>query len=324
MDIGEGECLGFAGDLHADLNGPDSRIDDFLFVVVSKLEDMLKKCVERRVKALIFTGDIFSRVLVPHECINAIGNVFMKFKKEGIRLFTIVGNHDIARNQIEKLVKSPLNTLFTFEAMEHINLYKRIVINKKTLITAVDYTEQPIVAFPKAKYNILVAHMFYKASELFAAGVHNIDEQNVLDWNYDCMVLGHDHVPYPIMSMGVTDIVRPGSITRGTSHEYNFHRIPYFYVLKNPTEYHVSNFEKVDIAAQPFEEIASNSVLNKRNNITYSGLQDILSNLAERLAGNDNSNGGDRVVEIIKQDTLLPDEVRSLLFTYFSEAGISI
>ena len=166
--------------------------------------------------------------------------------------------------------------------------------------------------------------MFYKASELFAAGAHNIEDQNVLDWNYDCMVLGHDHVPYPIMRVGKTDIVRPGSVMRGTSHDYNFTRIPCFYVLRKPCEYDVTNFEKVDIAAKNFEDIASNFVINKRNTSTLTGLQDILGNLAERLAGTDNDRGGDRIVEMIKQDTEVPNDVKALLFNYFSEMQISV
>jgi len=324
LEIAEDECIAFTGDLHADSIGPESRIDDYQFTVVTKLEDMLKKCIERNVKALIFPGDMFSRILIPHECVNVVGEVLMKFKREGIRIFTIIGNHDIARNQLEKLVKSPLRTLFTFEAVEQLGLYMRMVINKKTLITPVNYTETPVPAFPNAKYNILVAHMFYKASELFAAGSHNIEEKDVIEWGYDCIVLGHDHVPYPIMRVGKTDILRPGSIMRATSHEYNFNRIPCFYILKNPAEYNVSNFEKIDIIAKPFEEIASNSVLNKKNMSNLTGLQDILSNLAERLAGTDTTTGNDRIIEMIKNDDQLPIEVKSLLYHYFSEAGIVV
>lgn len=323
INIEEDESIAFSGDFHADSIGPESRIDDYQFTCITKLEDILKKCIDKNVKAFFFPGDMFSRILIPHECVNVIGDVLMKFKKEGIRVFSIVGNHDIARNQLEKLVKSPLQTLFTFEAVEHININMRVVINKKTLITPVNYMEYPIIAYEKAKYNILLAHMFYKASELFSAGPHNIEEKDVLDWNYDCMVLGHDHVPYPIIRVGKTDIVRPGSIMRATSHEYNLSRIPCFYVLKNPAEYNVSNFEKIDIQAKPFEEIASSSVLNKKSN-TLSGLQDILSNLAERLAGTDISDGKDRIVEMIKKDPQVPQEVKALLFHYFSECQISI
>jgi hypothetical protein len=225
---------------------------------------------------------------------------------------------------LEKLVKSPLRTLFTFEVAEHIHLYKRVVINKKTLITPVNYTESPVPALPKAKYNIMLAHMFYNASELFAAGVHNLTEKDVLDLNYDCMILGHDHVLYPNKKVGKTDVIRPGSIMRATAHEYNYHRTPCFCILRNPSEYDIKNMERIDIQSKPFEEVASNSVQNKKEFNTFTGLHDILSNLAERLAGTDISNGGDRIIELIKNDDKVPKEVKSLLFHYFAESGISV
>jgi DNA repair exonuclease SbcCD nuclease subunit len=325
LTIKEDESIAFTGDLHADSFGPESRIDDFQSTMISKLEDILKKCIDKNVKALFFPGDMFSRILVPHECVNVVGNVFMKFRKAEIKVFTIVGNHDIARNQLEKFVKSPLKTLFTFEAVENISLCRRVVINKRTLITPVNYVEYPCIANQNAKFNILLAHMYYNASEQFAAGInHNIEEKNVLEWNYDCMVLGHDHVEYPIMKVGRTDIIRPGSVMRATSHEYNYYRIPCFYILRNPAEYNVLNFERIEIQALPFKDVASSSVINKKSCNTLSGLQDVLSNLAERLAGTETDNGGDRIIELIRNDSQIPSEVRALLFHYFGEHGIIV
>lgn len=324
IEMGKDECLGFCGDLHADYSGPDSRIDDYQHTVICKLDDILKKCLIKNVKVLVFAGDMFSRIAVPHECVNAVGEAFMNFKRNGVRVFSIVGNHDIARNNMDRLIKSPLKTLFTFEVVEHINLNIRIVLNKKTLITPVDYVQTPVGAYEKAKYNILIAHMFFNSTDLFSSGSHNITESDVINWGYDCIMLGHDHVPYPIIRVGKTDIIRPGSVMRATSHEYNFNRIPCFYVLKNPSEYDVSNFEKVDIEAKPFEEIASNSVINRKSMSTVIGLQGILSDLADRIVGVENKDGVDRIVEIVKNDKELPYEVRSLLLTYFQEHNIVI
>lgn len=323
ITLQDDESIAFVGDLHADLSGPESRIDDYQHTVITKLNSICSSCIKHKVKAVIFAGDMFSRITVPHECVNAVGEAFMKFKKADILVFSIVGNHDIARNNMERLIKSPLKTLFTFEVVEHINLNSRIVINNKTLITPVDYVEYPTPAYEKAKYNILVAHMFYNSSELFAAGKHNIKEEDVKKWGYDCMFLGHDHVPYPIMRVGKTDILRPGSVMRATSHEYNYERMPYFYILKSPDEYNVNNFIKIDIEAKPFSEVASNSVVNKKILNNGLQLQSLLGDLAGRIS-NVTASEEDRIVEIIKSDKELPNEVRQMLFSYFSENGISI
>jgi DNA repair exonuclease SbcCD nuclease subunit len=324
LRLDDEECLGFCGDLHADSCGPESRIDDYLDTVVGKLNSIYESCIEKKVKALLFTGDIFSRISVPHECVNVIGNAFMRFKRAEIQTFTILGNHDIVRNNLDRIERSPISTLFTFNALTELNLKNRIVVNKKLLITSVNYTEPPLPADPRAKYNLLLAHMFYKASELFGAGVHNIEEKDLINWGYDCIVLGHDHTEYPIMRVGKTDIIRPGSVMRATAHDYNFQRIPVFYILKNPSEYSVTNFEKVIIKAKPFEEIASNSVITKKDMNSLGGIQDILSSLAQRIVGLEDDSEGDRIVEKIKKDENLTPEIRQILFNYFQEAGIFV
>ena len=320
--IDEGETIAFAGDLHCDSVGTDARIDDYQTTLLGKLEDILNKCLDNKVKALFFPGDIFSRVLVPHESVTLLGEAFLQFKKAGIKVFTIVGNHDIARNQQEKLAKSPLQTLFSLEVIEHINLNNPVIINGVTLVTPVNYTETPKQAMASFKYNILLAHMFYNANELIDAGDHNITEQDITDWQYDCAVLGHDHVPYDIKKVGRTDIVRAGSVMRASAHEYNFDRIPCFWILKNPHKYNVKNFKKIDIAAKPFIEIASSSIVNKKE--VNKDFQDVLSNLAERLTGTNISNGEDRIISLIKTDDKVSKKVRALLFDYFNEAGIII
>jgi hypothetical protein len=257
---------------------------------------------------------------------------FLEFKKHDMSLYTIVGNHDIARNQMEKLKKSPLQILFTAEVLEQINLQKRVVINKKTLITPVSYMEYPTPKYNKAPYNILLAHMFFNASELFTGNTpdgkqdnrHNIQTRDLTNWEYNAAVLGHDHVEYPTMRVGNTDLIRPGAVTRATSHEYNFYRTPCFYILHDPSRYDSSNWERVDVKSLPFDEVASTSVSTKKSLDNMEGLKSLLSDLASRLVRHDSGDNEDTVVAFIKQDDKISDEVRQLLFHYFEECGITI
>lgn len=318
LSLQNDEKIGFVSDLHLDSRTPDSRIDDLMETAQHKLEDMLTKCIERNVKFLFFEGDIINRIAVPHQVINVFGELFMRYKEAGIELFTICGNHDILRNSLENIERSPVQTLFTFGVLRHINLDNRVIINKKIMITPVDYTEYPPKADPQAPVNILLAHMFYNASELMADERHNLSKKNVEDLGYDAIFLGHDHEEYPIVKQGKSIIVRHGSLLRGTSHSYNFTREPGFVVLNDINDIREETIEKVVVAHKKYEDIASSYVLNRKQLSSISGLQDVLSNLAEKLSEGSDVDG-DRIWDIINTDPELPADCRLMILKYISE-----
>ena len=318
LTLNSNEKIAFCCDVHFDNRTPDSRIDDLPVTAVSKLTDMLNKCIERNVKHLFFEGDILNRIQVTHECVNMLGEVLLKYKDAGIELYTICGNHDILRNSLENFERSPLQTLFTFGVIKHINLENRVIINKKVMITPVDYTEYPPKAEPSASVNILLAHMFFNASELMADERHNLSKKAVDDLGYDLIMLGHDHEEYPIVRQGKSLIVRSGSLLRGTSHNYNFSRKPGFIVLNNLDNITEDTIEKVELEHKKYEDIASSYVLNKKSISSISGLQDVLSNLAEKLSEGSEADG-DRIWDIINSDEDLPTDCRLLILKYISE-----
>ena len=318
ISLNKGERIAFCCDLHYDNRTPDSRIDNILDTAIQKTEDMLEKCIARNVKHLFFEGDIFSRIQTTHECVNIVGDALLRFKKNGIRLFTICGNHDILRNSLENIERSPIQTLFTFGVLEHINLNKRVVINRKVMITPVDYTEYPPKASDVAETNILLAHMFFNMSNYIADERHNLSKDDVNKLGYDVVFLGHDHEEYPTVRCGKSLVVRSGSLLRGTSHNYNFQRKPKFIVLNDIDNICEDTIEKVEIVHKDYKDVASSYVLNKKQLSSISGIQDVLSNLAEKLSVGTSSDG-DRILDIIKSDENLPSECRDLLLKYINE-----
>ena len=318
LSLKEGEKIATLSDIHADSKAPPSRVDDILETLIDKLEDVRKKCVERNVKHLFLQGDICNRVQMPFVVINRLGTEFNKFRESGIELYSILGNHDIVRNSIENIEKSPTQTLFTFGCVWHINLNTRVIINRKVMITPVDYTETPPKADERAKVNILLAHMFYDIGKLLDDGKHNITTDMVKELGYDVMVLGHDHEPHPMMIQDNTLILRCGSLLRGTSHDYNFNREPKFLVFNDLDNISQKTIEEVVIKHRKYEDIASSYVLNKKKLSNISGLQDVLSNLAERLSEGSEVDG-DRILDIINTDEDLPNDCRALLLKYISE-----
>lgn len=317
IQLNKGESIAFCCDLHMDSQTPSSRIDDIQVTLIEKMKDIKNKCVERNVKHLFFEGDIFNRVACPHSCVNLLGEEFLNFKKEGIELYSILGNHDIVRNSLEAIEKSPIQTLFSFGVLKHINLDNRIIFNKKVMVTPVDYTEYPPKAEENASYNILLAHMFFDASELFADERHNLTKEDVKKLGYDLIVLGHDHEEYEDVIINNCRIIRSGSILRGTANNYNFSREPKFVVIRDINDID-SSIEKVVINHKPYKDIASEYVINKKQLSSITGLQDVLSNLAEKLAESSETDG-DRIFEIIKSDPDLPSDCRGLLLKYIAE-----
>jgi predicted phosphodiesterase len=318
LNINTDESIAFIGDLHGDSATPSSRIDNYMFTVIEKIKDIHATCLNEKVKAVFWLGDVFNRLQVTNEAINLIGKAILEMKDSGIRQFSIIGNHDISRNLIDTAQKFPLSILFNFGVIEHLNLSKRVVINKKTMITALDYIEKPVKAYPKAPYNIMLAHLFYNHPN----DKYNLSPEDVKSLNYNCIVLGHDHECYPIIQVGNTDIVRPGSVLRGTCHDYNFTRKVGFYILKNPADYSTLNLTFTLIkAARPMEEVVSSVVLNKKKGLTdlTSMMSDLVSVLSETSELNEET-----IAVKTKKDKNLPEGVKELLLKYYHDAGIMI
>lgn len=319
LNIPSDSSIGFVGDLHMDSSTPSSRIDDYPTSVLLKVADIRKRCQENKVKALFFTGDIFHRMQVTDEMKNMLGTEFLKFKHLGIRVFSISGNHDYPRNNLDAFIKSPLSLLFNFGVLEQVCSNKRVVVNKKGLITPFGFLDELGPGNPKAKYNIMLAHKFYEGGNLITSPRDNLTKDVLLTLGYNCVVLGHDHVNYPIVNVDGVDIIRPGSVARGTIHDYNFTRRVGWYCLKNLDSYSVSNWEFVPIDVKPMKDVVSSAVANKKDNL--SDLTAMMSDLVSKLTDVEDIKS-DNIAQTVKEDASLPVEVKSMLLRYFDDFHI--
>lgn len=311
------ERIAFISDVHVDSRMPESRIDDIIVTLRDKMMDILKKCKDRNVKYVFFEGDIVNRIQCPFEPITMIAEVLLEFKKSDMRCFTVLGNHDIVRNSLESIDKSPIQILFTLGAIEHINLKTLVEINGTTLITPVDYTELPISAKSEYAQNILLAHAFYNAPDFIADSRHNITEKDVENLGYDLIVLGHDHGDYEDEIVGKCRIVRHGSVLRGMSHNYNFTRKPNFVIVNNINDV-ANSVERIEIQHRDYKDVASEYMLNRKTFNSLTGLQDVLSNLADKLTDTTETDS-DRIYNIIINDENLPTNCRNILLKYINE-----
>ena len=73
-------------------------------------------------------------------------------------------------------------------------------------------------------YNICVAHCFYENERFGGTGNGNLTYDKCKELGYNAYVLGHDHVPYADVDEPLFKVIRPGSLTRGTSKTCNLYR----------------------------------------------------------------------------------------------------
>lgn len=318
ITLKENERIAFCCDVHYDNHTPSSRIDNIQDTLTEKFDDILNSCIKYNVKHLFFEGDIINRIQISHESVNRLAKIFIKFHMKGIRLYTILGNHDIIRNSTDNIIRSPIDTFFTFGILTHINATNRVIINNDVCIYPYDYTETIEKADKNLyKTNILISHAFYNLNQ-FKDDIHCIMSDKMNTYGYDVAFLGHDHEEYPIVKDNNTYIIRSGSILRGTSHNYNFKRVPKFIVLNSLYNIKESDFIQVPIKHKPYKDIASTYVLNKKRLSTLEGLNNVLSDLTTKLTTS-KSNTSDRVLDIINTDKDLPKACREILIKYINE-----
>lgn len=213
----------FVGDPHLDSITPVSRADNYRDITISKLEQILSICEKEEVNTVIFAGDMFTNLDQSLIYINRVIDTLSEFRKKGINLLTIVGNHDLPRNNMELLKNSPLYTLLSGNLINRIGEDTKVPfgLNTDTNIYGLDYTklnELENIKLDNQKLNILVAH--YGTDNTVPAD--NIPLKLLED--FDIVFLGHDHHPFSPLELKTCTIFRPGSLTRMTREKYNIDR----------------------------------------------------------------------------------------------------
>lgn len=224
----------FVGDVHLKGSTPISRKDNYSEVILRKLEWIKGYADSIDCKTVIFTGDIFDTVNTSLQYFSLCLSTFKQISDSGINLYTIVGNHDIRYDSIDTLPVTPLGVLLKSEV---IKLLEDLYI-EDIYIKGVHYTELPSRNLSDTKYfSIMVAHRFYESG----FNEEPISKHNLIDWCFDAYVLGHDHRPYVTVELEENNkcirLLRPGSLARNTSDQYNRLRKPRILVFDTLSKY---------------------------------------------------------------------------------------
>lgn len=212
----------FVGDLHLDSQTPVSRLDDYRELTITKLNSLLDVCIQHKVSNVICTGDFFDKYDAPISYLSEIAAVFNKFTSAGIKVYSIIGNHDLPYNNLAYFKTVPLSLLFETGLIERLDAIE----SHSTVIYGLDFTKSiSDIKLTKGKHNLLVMH--YALDDTVPG--ESIDSKELTD--FDLVVAGHDHMFYEKFMVDKTTFLRPGSFTRRTKDAYNLTRDIILYLV---------------------------------------------------------------------------------------------
>ena len=146
------------GDTHFSPKQPVSRKDNYPETLLNKLDNLLELCKDNNVEDVIFLGDLINANQMTMEYFIILFKHFMEFKKNNIRLHSIIGNHDVQHGNKDFLDKSPILLLFKSNLFNNSNF---VIGNKVFTLQNFYNTTDTIEPVNDDKVNILIGHYFY-------------------------------------------------------------------------------------------------------------------------------------------------------------------
>ena len=294
----------FIPDVHLQEYSPRSRKDNYPSVVLEKLEWVADYA--NKIKATtIFLGDIFNAVNMPMIYMYRCIEVFRKFDKVP---FTVIGNHDVPRNNQELMDRSPLGLLEKvglINYLQHLEMEGRVVLEGFHYTQAIAQTEQLTSTITPMK-KICVAHVFYENPFLQD---HNLTAQDCVKLGYDYYILGHDHTKYETIDVPGYKVFRIGSLTRGTANENQMIRDTVS-ILEYDTE--LDTFREINVPCQPAREVFKESIFQRKEENKIN-TQEVLDNLV--------FTSNDSIYDVLDSAEQTP-EIKAIVEEYLQAAGI--
>ena len=261
----------FVGDVHLQEQSPISRKDSYPTSILNKLSEIGNLVKENNIEAVIFSGDIFSTSAITlkyfKRCVKA-------FRDIPCPCYSIIGNHDIPRNNLDLMEDSPLDLLFSVGVLKHLDTLEF----NDVVIKGIDYTKD-LVDSTKVlaemnkgldKYTILVAHKYFN-TPLF--GADNITPDELASLKYNMVFLGHAHDEYEDLDIQGTKLYRIGSLSRGTKANSQLYR-ENIYVLEFDTL--TKSYKRIKVPCLPISEAFKDKIFIEKQEEIQKNLDEIL------------------------------------------------
>lgn len=200
------------GDTHFACKQPRNRLDDILATQIHKLDGLKTLVTENKVSDVLFLGDLFNSKGLDFKRFVSIASKLMEIKMQtGVKLHTIVGNHDILNRDATSIKYGPIGFLVSMGVLEPI----RDEFDIEDIHFTCGHYYVPISNLKTVTggFNVLLGHYFYNSGFGSDEDV-NLLSTDIKRLNYDYIFLGHDHAYYDPVKVHNTYLFRPGSLTR--------------------------------------------------------------------------------------------------------------
>lgn len=237
----------FCTDIHLSSINPGSRIDNYTDAVFNKIEYLFKRCKEENA-ILLLGGDLFMTPTMPDYIKNRLKTIILQSK---IRVLSIVGNHDLLYYNEEYIDRTSFQSLVSPGVIEYLGDFvnNTVTVDDWNIVGHIFGKPFPEVTNEKS---IILSHSFYdykKEGEKLLVTRDEVNKSNA--W---VVCFGHDHNQYPVENNNNTLVVRPGALTRGTSHTENRIRQVGFAVITVDKDKVDLKYETIPFALK-FEEV---------------------------------------------------------------------
>lgn len=293
----------FVGDVHLKGSSPISRKDNYPETILNKLQFVWDYANTIDCTTVIFLGDIFDTVNTSLQYFSHCLTIFKKIVCSGIDLYTIVGNHDLRYDSMETLPITPLGILVKSEA---IKILDSLTVDD-VFIKGCHFPDSPEQNSQRDLYSILLLHRFYESG----FNENPITKEDAQSLGYDSYILGHDHKPYSTIKIEGEDklikVMRPGSLARNSSDQYNRLRKPRVLVMETMDK----SFQYVEVPSESgmdifFEKEKEKEVISMKELVDYLKSSYHTADLSIRDYLN---------------TTEIPEDVKTLIGTYLDLLG---
>lgn len=266
----------FIGDLHISDKAPRSRKEEdeqYRQLILDKLSFCWNYCIINDIEYVIILGDVFnSSINIYPPYLTQVYKLFQKFKDANIKVYSIIGNHDMYYQNDSEFDKTTLYQAFSLDLINHLD---KIDLPYGTRIVGLDYGKSPEKIEYNSQYNILVGHCFYENSLFTGNDNTNLTDEQCKELGYKTYVLGHDHTYYPTIDTGDYKVVRPGSLLRGTSKTCNLYRDVIIDIYDSAN----NSWNEVKVPIKPGTEVFNEKVIMSKNEDLDLNLENIIANL---------------------------------------------
>jgi exonuclease SbcD len=206
----------FFSDQHLNHTNPQSRKDDFPHAMLDKMSFIASAADSYNVDLIISGGDLFNGKTQTDKYIIELNHVLNEFKKP---IYIILGNHDVYYGKSDSVYRTLCGILLSSKRIKRLGsiMYDNVG-GKSVYIVGLDYKVNPVVPglFRKFDYNVLVAHQFITGTLGDFAPEEYLKDSELEEKGYTHLLLGHDHLCYPMVDKKGMSVIRPGSLSRGT------------------------------------------------------------------------------------------------------------